>query len=174
MRRNYPRRSGSPLSYFLLGPLLLFLLFSFGSYLLEPPPLPATPTPVPTAQSLAASLLGAGQVNAAGSITDPVSEIVPTADADITALLAQVSAQNLQAYVITLERFGTRNTFSVTDRDDFGIGGARRWIFSEFERVGNGRLQVEYQDYSLNYLGFQTQQSNVVATLPGAGDHPGV
>ena len=57
MRRNYSRRSGSPLFYFLLGPLLLFLLFRFGSYLLEPPPLPVTPTPVPTAQSFGESLL---------------------------------------------------------------------------------------------------------------------
>ena len=174
MRRNYSRRSGSPLFYFLLGPLLLFLLFSFGSYLLEPPPLPITPTPVPTAQSFGESLLGAGQVNAAGSITDPVSEIVPAADPDLIALLDQVSIQNLQAYVITLERFGTRNTFSATDRDDFGIGAARRWIFSEFERVGNGRLQVAFQDYNFNYLGIETQQSNVVATLPGTGDNPGV
>lgn len=157
-----------------MGPLVLFLLFSAGGYLLEPPPLPATPTPVPTAQSFTTSLLGAEQVNAAASITDPVSDLVPGADPEITAMVAEVSAQSLQSYIINMERYGTRNTFSTTTRDDFGIGAARRWIFSEFERVGNGRLQVEFQEYDFNYLGIQTQQSNVVATLPGTGDHPGV
>ena len=174
MRRSYSRRPRYPLAYFLLGPVILFILFSSGSYLLEPPPLPLMPTPVPTAQIFSESLLGAGQVNAAGSTTDPVSDIVPTADQEITDLLNQVSLQNLQAYVITLERFGTRNTFSATDRDDFGIGAARRWIFSEFERIGNGRLQVEFQSYNLNYLGFTSEQSNVVATLPGVGNNPSV
>lgn len=156
-----------------MGPLVLFLLFSAGGYLLEPPPLPATPTPIPTAQSFAASLL-AEQVNAAASVTNPVSDLVPTADPDIAAMVAEVSAQSLQSYIINMERFGTRNTFSTTTRDDFGIGAARRWIFSEFERVGNGRLQVEFQEYDFNYLGIQTQQSNVVATLPGSGENPGI
>lgn len=157
-----------------MGPLVLFLLFSAGGYLLEPPPLPATPTPIPTAQSFTTSLLGAEQVNAAASITDPVSDLVPGADPEIAAMIAEVSAQSLQSYIINLERYGTRNTFSTTTRDDFGIGAARRWIFSEFERVGNGRLQVEFQEYDFNYLGIQTQQSNVIATLPGTGEHPGV
>ncbi len=157
-----------------MGPVALFLMFSAGSYLLEPPPLPATPVPVPTAQSFVSTLLDPQQVNAAGSITDPVSDIVPAADPELARMVAEVSSQNLQSYVINLERFGTRNTFSATDRDDFGIGAARRWIFNEFERVGNGRLQVEFQEYSFNYLGFGTQQSNVVATLPGTGDYPGV
>lgn len=174
MRRTYARRSNNSLFYFLMGPLVLFLLFSAGGYLLEPPPLPATPTPVPTAQSFTTSLLGAEQVNAAASITDPVSDLVPGADPEIAAMVAEVSAQSLQSYIINMERYGTRNTFSTTTRDDFGIGAARRWIFSEFERVGNGRLQVEFQEYDFNYLGIQTQQSNVVATLPGTGDHPGV
>lgn len=141
---------------------------------MEPPPLAATPVPVATAQSLSASLFNLEQVSAAGSVINPVSNIVPAADPEIADLLAQVSIQNLQAYVITLERFGTRNSFSATDRDDFGIGAARRWLFQEFERVGNGRLEVVFQDYSFNYLGIASQQRNIVATLPGTGNSPGV
>jgi hypothetical protein len=77
-------------------------------------------------------------------------------------------------YVQTLEGFGTRNTFSETEGDDFGIGAARRWIFSEFQRVGGDRLDVQFQDYSLEFQGRKTMQRNITATLPGSGSHPGV
>jgi hypothetical protein len=51
------------------------------------------------------------------------------------------------AYIRQLETFGTRNAFSDTQSETFGIGAARRWIFNEFVRVGNGRLTVEFQDF---------------------------
>ncbi len=78
------------------------------------------------------------------------------------------------AYVQTLEGFGTRNSFSAVDRDDYGIGAARRWIFSEFERVGNGRLDVAFDDFDLSYKGSQAEQRNIVATLPGKDPGNGV
>ena len=84
-----------------------------------------------------------------------------------------VSEQQLVAYVRTLEGFGTRNTFSETQRDDFGIGAARRWIHSEFLRINSGALQVSYHDFLANIDGFVTNQRNVVATLPGISGHPG-
>jgi hypothetical protein len=84
-----------------------------------------------------------------------------------------VSEQQLTAYIQTLENFGTRNTFSETQRDDYGIGAARRWIHDEFMRINGGALQVAYDDFPANIDGLVTNQRNVIATLPGTGDHPG-
>jgi hypothetical protein len=86
-----------------------------------------------------------------------------------------VSVQQLMAYVQTLENFGTRNTFSDTQGDDEGIGAARRWIRDEFSRVtGSGGLQVSFDDFSANIDGLATNQRNIIATLPGISDHPGI
>ena len=100
--------------------------------------------------------------------------VLPGRDTDIVNLLNAVSEQQLVAYVQQLQDFGTRNSYSETVREDFGIGATRRWIFSEFERVGNGRLQVEFQDFPLTIPEAPTtNQRNVVATLPGNGTYPG-
>ena len=99
--------------------------------------------------------------------------MTPAVDPDIEALINAVSEQQLTAYVQTLDGFGTRNTFSETQREDFGIGAARRWIYDEFLRVNGGALQVEYNDFPATINGLTTNQRNIVATLPGIGDHPG-
>lgn len=142
--------------------LVLLLLSLTACGLLREPPQPVIPTPIPTAPPLPAF-----PPNAGDPVTDPVSDVVPNIDPVITELVNAVSQQQLMSYVQTLESFGTRNSFSVVDRDDHGIGGARRWIFSEFERVGNGRLQVAFDDFNLSYQGFTAEQRNVIATLPG-------
>ncbi|MDX1413407.1 MAG: M20/M25/M40 family metallo-hydrolase [Candidatus Promineifilaceae bacterium] len=142
--------------------LFLILLGASGCQLLGEPPQPVIPTPIPTALPLPGLPGSSGE-----QVTDPVSDVVPGIDPDISALINAVSQQQLMVYVQTLESFGTRNSFSAVDRDDRGIGAARRWIFSEFERVGNGRLQVEFDDFNLSYNGAQAEQRNVVATLPG-------
>lgn len=149
-----------------LIPLLLALLLATGCSLLEPQPELVIPTPVPTAPPLESL---SGEV-----VIDPVSDVVPTIDPAIVETLNQVSQQQLMAYVRQMESFGTRNAFSVTDSETFGIGAARRWIFNEFVRVGNGRLQVEFQDFPLSFDGYSAEQSNVVATLPGTGPGNGV
>ena len=112
-------------------------------------------------------------IAASEPVINPVSDLVPSVDPDIVSLLEAVSTQNLMGYVQTLEGFGTRNTFSSTDRDDFGIGAARRWIFDEFQRVGGERLEVQFQDYPMTFEGISTTQRNIVATLPGTGSYPG-
>lgn len=123
---------------------------------------------IPTAPAATPELL---VPNEAGElVTDPVSDVVPTVDPAIERLITEVSQQQLMAYVRQLEGFGTRNAFSDTQSETFGIGATRRWIFNEFVRVGNGRLTVEFQDFPLSYAGYQAAQSNVVATLPGKGD----
>lgn len=148
---------------------LSFLLLGTGCSLLQPPPMPSIPTPVPTAIPLELQFTGNNN-----PVIDPVNDLVPTVDPDIALLVEEVSKQNLTGYVQTLESFGTRNTFSDTERDDFGIGAARRWIFNEFLRVGGGRLEVQFQDYSFNFQGLATTQRNIIATLSGTGNYPGV
>lgn len=150
--------------------LLIFGLILAGCGLMAGPQRPIIPTPIPTAPPLAQTLALTGGV----TVVDPVSDLVPAVDPVIVRLLEQVSRQQLVAYVQTLENFYTRNSFSSTESETRGIGAVRRWIFAEFERVGNGRILVEYDDFDLNYAGFYAPQRNVVATLPGAGPGDGV
>ena len=145
---------------------LIFLVFSSGCSLLEGPQRPTIPTAVPPA---AAQELAPGEL-----VFDPRSDITPGIDPDIVALVNAASQQNLVAYVQTLEGFGTRNTYSATDSETFGIGAARLWIFNELVRVGNGRLQVQFDDFPLTQDGFTTNQQNIVARLPGTSGHSGV
>lgn len=148
---------------------VVLALFLSGCSLMAGPQRPVLPTPIPTAPPLAQVLTLTGEV-----VVDPVSDVVPTVDPSIVTLIDAVSQQQLVAYVQTLENFYTRNSFSSVDSETRGIGAARRWIFSEFERVGNGRLQVENDDFNLNFAGFFAPQRNVVATLPGSNPNGGV
>jgi Zn-dependent M28 family amino/carboxypeptidase len=100
--------------------------------------------------------------------------VVLTIDPDIEALMNAVSQQNLLAYVQTLESFRTRHTLSETQRDDIGVGAARRWIHDEFLRVNAGGLQVAFGDFNNNLNGLVTNQRNIIATLPGVSDDPGI
>ena len=143
---------------------LLAGLFLVGCGALDAPERPPLPTPVPTARPFDLSQLPSGEM-----VVDPVSDVTPKVDPTTAALLEQVSRQQLIGYVQSLENFGTRNAFSETESDNWGIGAARRWIFSEFERVGNGRLEVRFDEFPLYFDGRFAPQSNVVATLRGNG-----
>jgi hypothetical protein len=156
---------------FRIIPFLLFLLvalFSAGCSRFAQPQDLSMFTPIPTAMPLQEALAARGEI-----VTDPVSGPLPGIDPVCQTLVDAVSQQQLIGYVQTLENFGTRNSFSDQQRSDFGIGAAGRWIFEEFQRVGGGRLQVEFQDYPFNFQGQSTTQRNVIATLPGNGSHPG-
>ncbi len=139
-----------------------------GCGLLSEPPQPVIPTPIPTAPPLFNGLGSSEQV------VDPVSDIIPGINPDIAGLVNAVSQQQLMAYVQTLEGFGTRNSFSTADSETRGIGAARNWIASEFERVGNGRLNVQFDEFTLSYNGLTAPQSNVMATLPGTDPDGGI
>ncbi len=136
--------------------------------LLQGPQQVVIPTPPPTLPSA----IGGGAIPE-NAIIDPVSNVEIRTDPTISNLMNNVSQQQLLGYVQTLESFGTRNTFSAVDREGEGIGAARRWIFNEFIRVGNGRLLVEIDEFPLNQNGISYPQQNIVATLPGNGTHPG-
>lgn len=148
--------------------LPFFLIFFLsGCSLLRGPQQLVVPTPIPTAPPLAAGPSGE-------LVTDPVSDVAVGVDGELLNLVNQVSQQQLTGYVQTLENFYTRNTFSAVDREGEGIGAARRWIFNEFIRVGNGRLQVELDEFPVVLNGVTYNQQNIVAVLPGTGPHPGV
>ncbi len=54
---------------------------------------------------------------------------------DITrAIVADVSATRIEAYIRMLASFGTRNSLSDTVSETRGIAAARRWIKAELER----------------------------------------
>jgi hypothetical protein len=89
----------------------------------------------------------------------------------VAAIVSELSKENLKAIVEKLVSFETRHTLSDTTSETRGIGAARRWIKSEFERYekqSNGRLNVEFQE-GLAAAGNRVPRPikivNVVATL---------
>lgn len=151
----------------LLGLFILSVLAGCGA--LAEPERPPLPTPVATARPFGDSIMPLPDL-----VTNPVSDIVPDIDPGIQMLVDQVSQQQLKGYIQTLESFGTRNAFSETESENFGIGAARQWLHDEFIRVGNGRLQVSFQDFPLYYNGLYAEQRNIVAVLPGQAENAGV
>ena len=63
-------------------------------------------------------------------------------------IISSVSTERIEADITTLANFGTRHTLSDTVSSSRGIGAARRWIKTEFEKTStecNGCLDVFYQ-----------------------------
>ncbi len=95
-------------------------------------------------------------------------------DMDIKKMVDEVSDKNIEATVRKLVSFGTRHTLSDTLSKTTGIGAARIWIKSEFERYSKengGRLKVAYDTFIQPADGRRVPQDavlkNVIATLPG-------
>ncbi len=69
-------------------------------------------------------------------------------DLRVYDIINSVSAERIEKDVTTLAKFGTRHTLSDTVSLTRGIGAARRWIKSEFDRISsncNDCLEVFYQ-----------------------------
>ncbi len=67
---------------------------------------------------------------------------------DLYDIIDNVSSNRIERDIKTLVNFGTRHTLSDTISEKRGIGAARRWIKSEFERISNhcnNCLEVFYQ-----------------------------
>ncbi|KAI1213946.1 Zn-dependent exopeptidase [Annulohypoxylon truncatum] len=97
---------------------------------------------------------------------------------DLSSILAEVDPANIEATVLKLVSFGTRHTLSTQNSSTRGIGAARDWIHSEFQRYANasdGRLTVETVGYIQEVDGdrilFPTLISDVVAMLHGAEEN---
>ncbi|HKV39428.1 MAG TPA: M28 family peptidase [Blastocatellia bacterium] len=92
---------------------------------------------------------------------------------EIQQVVREISAARIQADIEKLVGFYTRQTLSDTGSPTRGIGAARRWIKSEFERYSKesgGRLEVAFDEF-MQPAGQRNpkpvQVVNVVATLPG-------
>jgi hypothetical protein len=102
----------------------------------------------------------------------------PTADPMIAAALKDVSSAHIQASIEKLVSFGTRLTLSPQDPSSIlsgrGIGAAREWIKSEFERYSKdcaGCLEVRTDSFTeapADRIPQPTQVTNVYAVLRGS------
>ena len=69
-------------------------------------------------------------------------------DTRIYDIINAVSSERIESDVTTLVNFGTRHTLSDTVSQTRGIGAARRWIKSEFDKISSdcgNCLEVFYQ-----------------------------
>lgn len=95
-------------------------------------------------------------------------------DPEIKSIVDEISEVNLKDLNSKLVSFGTRHTLSDTVSAERGIGAARTWIFSEFQRYSKesgGRLKVEYDAFTVepdgNRITKKAVLKNVLAILPG-------
>lgn len=102
------------------------------------------------------------------------SQTIIDRDPQIEKMLKEVSKDSLQAYIIKLVSFGTRNTLSTQTDPKRGIGAARNWVlgkFNEFARQSGGRLNAFIDTTTLQpdnrRIDVPLLLGNVVATLKG-------
>jgi hypothetical protein len=98
-------------------------------------------------------------------------------DSRISAALRQLSAERIRANIEKLTSFGTRSTLSAQDPPAIatgrGIGAAREWIKSEFERYAKdcgGCLEVKTDSFTepaADRIPQPTEITNVYAVLKG-------
>jgi hypothetical protein len=103
-------------------------------------------------------------------ITDPASVSA--------GLLNDISADSLKAYLVALNGFRNRNTFSDTNSTTFGIGAARRWVLGKFQQysaVNDNRLRSAYLTFNYDPASAScsgtssiSKHADVIAVLPGS------
>ena len=97
-------------------------------------------------------------------------------NAEIVAMLKEISAKNIETTIRKLVSFGTRNTLSEQNNPARGIGAARDYLFAEFQKISSecgNCLTVEKQTFlqpKANRIPEPTNLTNVVATLKGTTD----
>ncbi len=116
-------------------------------------------------------------VAVSGAAPSDQSEPAFVADPQIAAALRKISAQRIQANIEKLVSFGTRSTISAQDAESIaaghGIGAAREWIKSEFERYSKdcgGCLEVKTDSFTqepAERIPKATEIVNVYAVLRG-------
>src|SRR4051794_23851232 len=94
--------------------------------------------------------------------------------ADVRHMLARISPERLRRDDLKLVSFGTRHTLSSQTDPNHGIGAARDWIKSQFERYAarsHGAMSVSLEGYVQPADGdrvpHDTRITDVVATLKG-------
>jgi Peptidase family M28 len=115
-------------------------------------------------------------LNVAAQVSDSARQA--NADPQIAAALQKISAKQIQANIEKLVGFGTRSTISAQDPASIaaghGIGAAREWIKSEFERYSKdcgGCLEVKTDSFTqepADRIPQAVELTNVYAVLKGA------
>ncbi len=107
------------------------------------------------------------------SVSAQQAQLSAKQNPQIEKILTEISATNIETTVRKLVSFGTRHTLSSQDDPKRGIGAARTWIKSEFDRYSKdsgGRLIVSEDDF-IQPIGTRVPQPtrliNIVGTLPG-------
>ncbi len=107
------------------------------------------------------------------SVQAQQAQISAKQNPQIEKILSEISAANIEANIRKLVSFGTRHTLSSQDDPKRGIGAARTWIKSEFERYSKesgGRLIVSEDDFIqpvAQRVPQPTRLINIIGTLPG-------
>ena len=97
---------------------------------------------------------------------------------EVARVLSQITPASVKRHVDKLVSFGTRQTFSDTTSQTRGIGAARRWIKSEFERFaaasgrsGKDAIRVYFDRHTLEpsrRVPREVEIVNVVMEIPGS------
>src|SRR5688500_3274827 len=101
-------------------------------------------------------------------------------DPEIARMVREVSAKNIEAAIRKLVSFGTRNTLSEQDNPTRGIGAARDWIYSEFQKISSdcgGCLNFGKQSFlqaEANRIPEPTTLTDLSATLSGTANRASV
>lgn len=91
----------------------------------------------------------------------------------IPKIIAEINPRNIENTIRKLVSFGTRNTLSEQNDPNRGIGAARDWLYSEFQKAAaqsGGRMTVEKQSFEqakAQRVPQPTMLTNIVATLKG-------
>ncbi len=81
----------------------------------------------------------------------------------------RISPDSLKSYIFTMASFTNRNTASDTISSTYGIGAARRWVYSKFQEfsyANQNRLLPAYLQFDTAICTVR-QHRNVIAVLPG-------
>ncbi len=95
-------------------------------------------------------------------------------NAEIEAMVSEISSENLEKYVRDLAAFRTRHTLSSNDPEE-GISASQNYVldlFKSFEKDANGRLTSEIDYFTIaadgRRISTDSKLGNVMATLKGS------
>ncbi len=100
------------------------------------------------------------------------AQVLDEHDQILCELRNLISPDSLKSYLLDMDRFHTRHTYSDTVSQDSGIGGARRWALQKFKSISSrneNRLRPAY--LSFDWLGGSCGDGfglkNIMGVLPG-------
>ena len=125
---------------------------------------------------ISASVLAWGALGAVSFAQDESQAQSSSQMSHLHDIAQQVSPTRIEQDIQTLVNFGTRHTLSETESDTRGIGAARRWIKSEFDKISaqcSGCLEVFYQTEVISgekRIPNATEVVSVIAIQKGTSD----